>query len=229
MNKCEPWAFELNESQIKELLKLNRFNKNDIFYDLGCATGKIVRAVVKQTNTKKAIGIEANFCYYRKSWELSIKELQKKDLLRIDFWLSNINNSDTFEKKPIIDYSNATVIFANLDESVDDLNDYKEWKIWNKAKIIKKDIPLVGYDSIANRSNHDCWFYLMKPPFKKLKKIDWIKSVHPDFETFDDIFDYYYCQIEKRMRDDPDESTKNSRKEAKGSLLYLQSLINERF
>jgi len=79
--------FELNTFQINELISLAKFNTKDIFFDLGSATGKVVREVVKQTNVKMAIGIESDFKKYEKARKCAIQELTKDELNRIDFWL----------------------------------------------------------------------------------------------------------------------------------------------
>jgi len=221
--------FELNKRQILSLIELSKFKKSDIFYDLGSATGKIVREVIKNTNVKKAIGIESNFNYYNIAWNCAINELKKQDLYRIDFWLSSLDNQDIIDDNKVIDFSNATIVYYSLDEVEGDKTNFKDWKIWNKVRLLKKDIPLIGYASKPNRSNDDCWLFLSKPPYKKLNKIDWIKSIHPDFNTFNDVYNYYYTQIEKRMRENPKKSEKKSKKEARNSLFNLKLVINERF
>ena len=143
--------FQINKEQINELINLANFGKKDIFYDLGCGIGKVVFEVAK-TNVLRSIGIESSKKYYeiaKNSLYRQIRNKRIQNYKKIDFWLSTIDNQDIDnDQKPVIDFSDATVIYHSMDEDEDFISDLKSWSLWKKSRIIKKDIPLVGYESI---------------------------------------------------------------------------------
>ena len=232
--------FELNEEQCREMIKLADFTRKDVFYDLGAGTGKVVLEVAKHSPVRKSIGIESMKKLHEKARLGLIREHSAgkiKNLKRVDFWLGSLYNEDEdVDGNLSLDYSDATVVFASTDEVEEDVDDYEERMNWNKIRLIKKDIPLVGYKSIANRSNTECWLFLSKPPHKRIKKREWIRSVSPNFDTIDDIYDYYYNQLCRRFERliladgvTKDYARRRSKKEATSSLLGLKMLVNSRF
>src|SRR2546427_7320908 len=93
--ECKSRYFELSRQQIIELVKLVRFKKKDIFYDLGCGTGKVVIGVARYSTVSKAIGIEHSKCIYCKARRLlnsQIKSGKIRNLNRVDLWLGSIDN-----------------------------------------------------------------------------------------------------------------------------------------
>ena len=230
---CNSEYFELNNKQISELIKLAKFKKNDVFYDLGAGTGKVVMAVAKSSPVVKSIGIENTKCIYekaRKQLNNQYRNGKIKNLDRVDFWLGSITNEEVDNDDILtLDYSDATIVFAGNAEDFGDIKLYKERIKHKKLRLISKDIPLVGYESKANRSNNDCWFFLSKRPFKRISKKMWIKSVCPSFKSLNDIYDYYYNRLERRFRENPEKPDKISKKLARSAILELQLLINERF
>lgn len=239
MKKPEIPYFELNKNQINELINLAQFKKGDIFYDLGCGRGCVVIEVAK-TSVTKSIGIESSKKLYNKArlrLNQGIRRRKVKNFEKTDFWLSRLDNQDVDnDNKQTIDFSDAKVVFYSLDEDEYLKSDFINYNVWNKAKIIKKDIPLIGYDSEANRSNKDCWLFLTKPPYKKLSRKKWIKSVSDDFDSIDDLYVYYYEQLSKRFENlylrykrSKKYSEKMGKKHAESSLLQLKMSINNRY
>ena len=238
--KIENKVFELNKNQINELIKLAQFKKGNVFYDLGSGSGKIVIQVA-QTPVSKSIGVESCRKLYnmaRKLLNQGIKNGEIKFFDKIDFWLSNIDNQDVDnDNDPVIDFSNATVVFYSMDETESVISDLKEWKIWNKVKLIKKDIPLIGYESESNKSDKDCWLFLTKPPYKRIKnKNKWAKTISDDFKTIDSVYDYYFKKLSKRFeklylndKRMKDYSKRMGIKNAESSLLQLKISVHERF
>src|SRR5947208_13947288 len=94
-SECEnPNEFQLNERQIAELIALARFNRKDMFFDLGSGDGGVVIDVVKKTTVKIAIGVEMNEWYYEEARKNVIERIHKrKDLKRIDFWKGRYDNT----------------------------------------------------------------------------------------------------------------------------------------
>jgi hypothetical protein len=219
--KDEP--FELNPAQITELVKLAKLTERDVFYDLGSATGKVIIQIAKTAKFKKAIGIEQEREYYEKARIASIDELKPAQLKKIDFWLGHIDFSEDGDSCFDFDTSDGTVFYNSLHEQdMGYIRYYRTYFESRRARIIMKDMPLVGYNSIANRINPDCWFFMMKFPLKRIKsRPKWIKSVLGKDGSIDDLYDYYYKQLLKHY---PGE-----RKYVRDVLLMVKRLVNARF
>src|SRR5947209_1981319 len=101
---CEdPNEFQLDEPQIAELIALARFNRSDIFFDLGTGDGGVVIDIVNDTNVKMAIGVEINEWYYKEARKNAIERIRKhKDLKRIDFWRGYYDLTDTLDDKEYV-------------------------------------------------------------------------------------------------------------------------------
>lgn len=232
--------FQLNKEQIYELIKIANFEKKDIFYDLGCGAGNVVIEIAK-TNVLRSIGIESSRKYYEIAKNNLYQQISNKEIKnykKIDFWLSHIDNQDVDNSgKEVIDFSDATVIFYSMDEHEEFLSDLKSWNLWNKSRIIKKDIPLVGYESYANRKCNDCWFFLTDKNHKRIKsKKVWAKSISEDFNGIDDVYEYYFKQLYDRFKKmyliekkSQKYSEKIARKNTESSLLQLKMVVNDRF
>jgi hypothetical protein len=158
--KCNPKhdPFELNDAQIKQLIKMTHFNSRDVFYDLGCGSGKVVIQVDRRTDAKRAIGIDNEECQFIKTWSNAFKVLRKRELWFIEFLLKSFQDHD---------YSDATVIYYSLHESKDAVSMFQRKLGRKEVKLITKDLPFIGYKSAnANRANRDCWLFLTKYPFE---------------------------------------------------------------
>ena len=189
------------EFEIKNLIKLAKPTKKDIFYDLGSGYGDVVRYVFRNTNVKRAVGIEFDIKRFLISVEKTRDEFYKKDLRNIDFWCADYRNYDI---------SKATIVYDGIDEigdmpSLDNdaiklCRKYFENK---KIKIIKRDLPLVGYKSVnAIRDRKGSWFFLMKTPLDDYKidnKKEWIEHVfRKKNKTVNDLAKHYFNQYRKR-------------------------------
>lgn len=213
-NNDENRDFELHSRQIRSLLKFANLNSKDIFYDLGCGTGKIILEVVKQTNVKKVIGIENCRKNYRKARERINSFLKRniKEIDRIDIWFGDVEDYDI---------SDGTVIFNSINEEEDTVKSYKSQFKKKRRKIITKDLPFVGYKSKSNYESDDCWFFLMRYPFVRIRqKRLWLRLVNKDFTEFSKLYEYYENQL--RDRD-------IARKQIVYALLELQKMVNRRF
>lgn len=155
---------------------------------------------------------------YEKSRKLSLKELSKKQLKRIDFWLGEYYTEDDCYD---FDISDATIIYNSIIEYEGEIDHFKKQFRGKNVRIIKKDLSLIGFIPISsNRKSSLCWLYLMEYPLKKTKsKNSWAKAVCEDFETIDDVYRYYYKQMERRF----------DKKEAKMALQDLKKMVRKRF
>jgi len=128
------------------------------------------------------------------------------------------------------DYRKATVVLASLDEQFEDFGFYRDRFNLKKLRIIKKDIPLIGYPSIPNRNSKTCWFFLTKSPFRRIGKNNWIRSVRNDFDSLEKISNYYYKQLMERFREGKGLKSKEAgANDARESLQQLKNVIRQKF
>jgi len=212
--------FQLTKIQRKALIEFANIGHKDVFYDLGSADGKVVLDIVKQTNVKKAIGIESSKIHHNKAKRSVLCQLPKKDLRRIDFWLGEFGEGGC----GCYDYdiSDATIVYNSLNEERSEINYYRDQFKSKQIKIIKKDLPLVGFWSIPYCKNRNCWFFLIPFPLKRIQgKNKWAISVlGQNNVTIDNVYEYYNQQLKKRKTFD---------KERRESVRDLNKLVKSRF
>ena len=78
-----------NKKRILKMIRLGRFKKNDIVYELGCGDGRIIRKV-SSLNVKKAVGYEFSiptyiFAKIRKFLSGSTEEILYGNFWNVDF------------------------------------------------------------------------------------------------------------------------------------------------
>lgn len=216
MKKSNDDIYEISNTQIKNLIDLADFKKTDVFYDLGSGRGRIIRTVSKYV--KRAIGVEAEKKYYEASRKLSLRKISQTQLKKIEFWLGEFSYGD--DECYEYDISNATVVYNSLVEEDNSEVMYYRNQLVDNVKIIKKDLPLVGYTTIrANRNSSRCWFFLMKTPLRKYKiksKKKWSQLVlGKENVSIDDVYNYYR-KVWKR------------RGEKRFDINYLKKLVKKR-
>jgi hypothetical protein len=222
----EPDPYELNPEQIEQVIKLARIGSNDVFYDLGCASGKVVIQVVKQARVKKAIGIELKMKWYQKARVAAVDQLSKQQLKRTQFWIAPFDleqQIDTENHPYYFKMKDATVVLESIDEDNDTVDYYRTQFGRKSVRIVRKDLPLVGYASKADRSNDESWFFLMTNPLTRIrKKSEWVRSVMGTSDaTIDEVYEYYADQLNERFP--------GAYKETRASILELKLLVNDRF
>jgi trans-aconitate methyltransferase len=146
----------------RKMLKLAEIKPSDAFYDLGCGDASLLILAVKEFNVKEAIGIESHPLRYRKAkWNVKKQKLSNR---------ISIIEEDMYQA----DLSEADVIFKIHSEGEFDLQQLFSKNIRNGTRLIKHDLPLLGYlpDRIDNP------FYRMSFPLKKaLTKNHWASEV----------------------------------------------------
>jgi hypothetical protein len=181
--------------QIRSMCKMARLTKNDVLYDLGSGHGRVVRLAVREFKIKRAIGIEhepERYCHAR---ALAKKQLTKKQLAKVDFWLEGM---DYLKSSHLI---GVTVAYYGLQPRMKDVKLFKQLFGRRRVRIIMKDLPPLGYAPIASsRESSTTWFFLMSYPLKhKIRNRDaWAKSFLGPKVTINDVFKYYDRQLEKR-------------------------------
>lgn len=215
---------ELTPKQIIILFKFANVRKKDVFYDLGSGHGNIVIEAIKQRKVKKAIGIELTKKFYIHSRKKAIEKFDKTQLKNnIDFWYGDYDgfvDNDTYN----YDITDATVVFNSLDPNEDEVTFYNtQFRSKSGIKIIKKDLPLVGYKPVSiNQEDRSMYFYLMKTPLYRHRtksKSEWARLVlRNDGATIKKVYQYYEKQLVKREIEKPD---------IKDALIELKLLVRE--
>lgn len=193
---------ELTSRRIEILLNFANLKQDDVFYDIGSGRGEIVRTAFRKYKVKKSIGIELLKSLYRISIKKTLNSFSNNPIGEgIEFWYGDFSSCDN-EKYYIYNITNATVIFNSLDPTKEEENFYKTQFPTKKIRIIKKDMPLIGYlPKSINKEDRLMWFYLMETPLlKKTKsKTKWFKSIlnNPN-STEEDFFKHLKKQWKKR-------------------------------
>lgn len=224
--KKKDLPFEIDDIQIRELMKLANFTQRDVFYDLGSGRGRVIMLVVKESKAKKAIGIEALRDLYQRARNAANEDLTDDQFKKVDFWHGDFDAQGLDGKPFLYEMCDATVIYYGVDESEDTIGNLKDrFRNKRQLKIIIKNLPFVGYASVPNRANDACWFYLTKNPPKRIRsKREWAGSVFEKQEaTISEVYEYYADQLKKQYPDERD------RKYRKGTLLDLKKLVHDRF
>ena len=146
----------------RKMLKLAEIKPSDAFYDLGCGDASLLILAVKEFNVKEAIGIESHPSRYRKA-KCNVKKQKLSNRI-------SIIEEDIYQA----DLSEADVIFKIHSEGEFDLQQLFSTNIRNGTRIIKHDLPLLGY--LPDRIDYP--FYRMTFPLKKaLTKNHWACAV----------------------------------------------------
>lgn len=179
--------------QIRKMFKMAKLKRNDVLYDLGSGHGRVVRLAVTEGHVKRAIGIEhepERFCHAR---ALAKKLLTKRQLAKVDFWFEETGDSDLV---------GATVVYYGLEPHEDEDKMFRKLFKGRRLRIIRKDLPIVGYAPIASsRESRTTSFFLMSYPLPKHRiktKDAWAKTILGPKATIDDVFKYYHRQLKRR-------------------------------
>lgn len=208
-------ANALSINEIRNMLELAHITRQDVFYDLGSGSGRIVRTVVNTTKAKYVCGIEKDVTRFCDSVKITKQKLSRRQLKKIDFWRADYKNYD---------FSDATVIYNGLTEEDEEIKTYEKVFQQKNVKIIKMDLPLVSYEPIASKFSRNTRFYLMQYPLKLHKltnKNAWASYVLNDKDaTIHDVYKYFH-EILKRRR--------FAEYDIKGFERDLKNLIAKRF
>jgi len=140
-----------------------------------------------------AIGIELEAESREKARLDAIKRLDKEQLTRVDFWLGDIHNDDFY-------YDDITIAYNSLEEDEQEIPLYRNKFPRGKFRLLKKDLPLVGYAPSAAVRGGRTWFFRMDFPLTRVRsKSQWAKLVlgRPN-STIADVYEYYRNVWEKR-------------------------------
>jgi Histone methylation protein DOT1 len=220
--------FFLSESQTQNLLKLARVGRRDVFYDLGCGDGLVVCMAVSHGHAKKAIGVESKRDNFERACDLAVDRLSKSQLKKVNFWFAYLEDDiRDGDNNLVYDYRDATVVYHSLEERDDDVRFYRK-RFAKEVKIIRKDLPLVGYAPVAaNRDDPDCWFFMHRYKLDKVKsKEEWARLVLGQGDSnIKDVRAYLRNQLEKRdiVEEDIQSSLKDFNRLARSRFLTEMS------
>ena len=95
---------ELLPTSVTELINKLNVNHNDVFYDLGSGTGKIVAQFYLETMAKKVVGVEISQSRYACSERM--KQYLNEKIVKHNQIIEYINNNICK-----VDFSDATIIY----------------------------------------------------------------------------------------------------------------------
>jgi hypothetical protein len=190
-----PWkyeSFEIPPTSIETLLELAKLRPSDVFVDLGSGTGSVVTKAVELCNVKMAIGVETEMASRDSARRVAVRTLSKEQLERVDFWLGNFHSEDFY-------YDDVTVAYNSCEEDEEEIGFYRE-NLPRHFRLLKKDLPLVGYRAAAVSRKGRVWFFRMDfPRLSRIRnKSEWARSVLGRESTMDDVYDYYRRVLVKR-------------------------------
>lgn len=164
-------------------LKIAQLKPSDVLYDLGCGDASLLIYATKKRKLKHAVGYE-NMLSRVRTAKKKIRDAGLQDRIEI--------KDDYYDA----DYSKPDVIFDMMPEDKDDFKKLYSKKLKKGIRVIKHNLPLVGYlpDKVESP------FYLMKHPFRKARnKNQWARAVMQDSHvTISDLwYELYYYQYEK--------------------------------
>ncbi|MDX1596511.1 MAG: hypothetical protein R3327_06170 [Nitrosopumilaceae archaeon] len=187
---------------------------------MGSGTGKVVINAYKKRNVHKSIGIEKEDKFYRLAKNKARAELPEAIIGEtVDFFYGDYaaKTKDGY----IFDVSNATVIYNSLAPSGKSSFYDVQFKEKSGVKIIKKDLPLVGYKPISvSREDPNSLFFQMLTPLKQYRshsKKEWASYVMGRDAEIKDVFKYYNQLWERN----------NNKKIPDSIKLQLENLVKE--
>jgi hypothetical protein len=146
----------------RKMLKLAEIKPFDVFYDLGCGDASILILAAKESNVRTGIGYESNV-YRARNAQSRVKKANLAD--RISIFCKDMYEADL---------SDADVIFAMHHEYPEDLKKQYGVGIRKGTRLIKHDLPIVGY--LPDKVDYP--FYRMTFPLKRAKsKTEWATAV----------------------------------------------------
>ena len=207
-------SFELPPTSIRALLELGKLGPSDVFVDLGSGTGKVVMRAAQVYKVRLAIGVELEVRSRERARLDAIKLLNKEQLSRVDFWLGDIHSED-------FEYDRVTVVYNSFEEDEEEVPLYRE-KFPRRFRLLKKDLPLVGYAPSGAVRRGRTWFFRMDFPLTRVRsKAKWANLVmgRPN-STVEDVYDHYRNVWKKRG---------TTAKDARIGLNKLEGLLLKRF
>lgn len=156
------WGYAdfFNERMKLKILQLANLKSSDVLYDLGCGDASFLIFAVKNFGTN-AVGFEnmpQRFSIANK--KIQKAKLENKITLKKDMYEANLYDAD--------------VIFDMMPAGKDDFENLYSQKIRNGTRLIKHDLPLIGY--VPDKIDYP--FYRMTFPLKKSKtRSSWASSV----------------------------------------------------
>ncbi len=164
-------------------LKVAQLKPSDVLYDLGCGDASLLIYATQKRKLKCAVGFE-NMSSRVRTAKKKINDAGLQDRIEI--------KDDFYDA----DFSNADAIFDMMPEGKDDFKKLYSNKLKKGTRVIKHNLPLIGYlpDNIVFP------FYMVRYPFKKARTKDhWARQVMQDPKaTIGDLWhELYYYQYEK--------------------------------
>ena len=191
-----PWrrgAYELPATSVESLLELAAQSPSDVFADLGSGTGSVVIEAARTSPVRKAIGVEIEASSREKARLAAIRSLNRDQLERVDFWMGDIYSDD-------FDYGEVTAVYNSFEESEEEVSFYRRRFAARRLRVIKKDLPLVGYAPTRAVRKGRVWLFRTDfPPRRIRKKSEWAQlALGRSTASIDDVYLHYREVLTKR-------------------------------
>lgn len=206
-------ATALSPKERRILIDFARIGKNDVFYDLGSGSGKLVVDVVLNTEVKRAVGLEVDYKRFCSSVRYAKQKLRKQ-LHRVDFYCTNYN---------YFDFSDATVIYEGHERSSDEVEMLDDLLKGKKARILTIDLPLIRCRTTKPASYKDTQFFKIQTPLNKNKaknKDQWASWVLQRPANISEVYAHYELLLKNRGFD---------KKERTKAIRQLRNVVNSYF
>ena len=140
-------------NEVRHILKETKLKKGQVFYDLGCGDGRVVRTAVQEYGVK-GVGVDINPLLI---W-VSLIKARLADLKNIHFRRENIFSSDL---------SDADVVYLFLmPELLAKLKKKLVSELKPKTIILSHGFKIEGWDNYLTRTVHHLpfptYFYVLK-------------------------------------------------------------------
>ncbi|MEM7821430.1 MAG: 50S ribosomal protein L11 methyltransferase [Candidatus Aenigmatarchaeota archaeon] len=140
----------LSKKTIRKMLELAEIKKDDILYDLGCGTGRVIITAAKEYGIK-AVGIEKNkiLCLICR-WNIKRNRVEDRvELIENDFFKENL--------------SNATIVTLYLSQRLnDEIKPKLEKELRKGTRIISADHVLSEWKEVKKIRTEHFYVYLYK-------------------------------------------------------------------
>ena len=166
---------------------------SDVFADLGSGTGSVVIEAARTTRVRKAIGVEIEAPSREKARLAAIRSLPREQLERVDFWMGDIYSED-------FDYGDVTAVYNSFEEGEEEVSFYRRRFASKHLRVMKKDLPLVGYAPTRAVREGRVWLFRTDfPPRRVRKRSEWARlALGRPTSSIDDVYAHYRGVLTRR-------------------------------
>lgn len=173
-------------------MELADLGPSDVFADLGSGTGSVVIEAARTTQVRKAIGVEIEAPSREKARLAAIRSLPSSQLERVDFWMGDLYLED-------FDYGDVTAVYNSFEEDEEEVSFYRKRFATRHFRVMKKDLPLVGYAPTKAVMKGRVWLFRTDFPPRRIRKSEWAQlALGRPTASIDDVYVHYREVLTRR-------------------------------